>query len=243
MTLRRLCQTLQEGLRARRVSVWLLDEDAEALICFAAASSEEQDPVHAEGHWIALPLAEFSMGAELLSAAPTRCGTLPGDARLPEVLTTYLGLGSASWVALSAGVPSGLLVVEPVDAAESGELEAVLPLVASSALLARRWRVEERRRALADLLLDLSEATSRDRPLDEMLASLGRRVAERLSARGVTVLLAEDDRLVARSSQVATDDAGRGGWIELHPPAAPTDLARAALSGGRLLTEPTAGDG
>lgn len=231
--LARLCSAVCETLQAERVGIWLLDDDRTSVSpSVVATPSGPSEPAGVYGRY---PLAAFGAVAELFRHQGAMLSVPEAAAHpgIPASLVEELNVKSVFGASLHSGrEPVGFITVEPAAAADVDQLAPLLPLIASSSALARSAEAAENRRALGELLLDLSEITFDCSTLEERLGAVCKLVAQRISARGVLVMLSEGATMTTVAAELSPAFAQRDSWVEAHSVAVPLPLAEAAFHSG-----------
>ncbi|MDA8392481.1 MAG: diguanylate cyclase [Actinomycetota bacterium] len=224
---------VRDTLSARRIGVWLLDDDETSVSpCVVASASGASEPVGMYGRY---PLAAFGAVRDLLATEGSMVVVPDAAAHpgIPASLVEELSVESVFAASLySSHQPVGFITVEPAGVADVEQLGPLLPLIASSAALARAAETAENRRALGELLLDLSELDLHSGSLEEQLRAVTGLVAHRISARGVMVMLTDGVSLAPVTAELCRPFAARESWSGVFAAGVPMPLAEAAFHSG-----------
>jgi diguanylate cyclase (GGDEF)-like protein len=226
----RLCRAVREAVGAERVIAWLYDAPRQSVTPFAADSSVVIDDVLAA--WGELALDDLPAAVTvLLEGRSEEISDAQADDRIPAELAAELAMASVRFEPLLVGRPVGMLSIEPAAGLATPELHTLLPLVAGAMSRLSGTMESDRQRAEAEFLLGLTEAALAADALDDMLATLCRRMAEAVGARRATVLLTDDGRLQPAASRHADGSRDLTEWERMRQ--APTlPAATAALHSG-----------
>jgi hypothetical protein len=177
----RLCRGVRESLDAERVIAWLYDAPGQTVSPFATDRDDSEMVAELIERWGDVPLEGFPAACTaLLELRPVELRDAQNDARVPAELAADLGVSSVRFEPLAAGAPVGMLSVEPASAAANPQLYSLLPVVAAAVARVCTERSSDRRGAQADFLLGLADEVAAARTLDDALATLCERMADRL---------------------------------------------------------------
>jgi diguanylate cyclase (GGDEF)-like protein len=228
----RLCRAVRESLDAERVIAWLYDAPGQAAC--PIATDEADDDRELLERWDQVPLERFPAACTaLLELRPAEVPDAQSDARIPADLAADFGMSSVRFEPLAAGVPVGMLSVEPASAAASPELYSLLPVVAAGVARVASSRETRRRGAEADFLLGLADSVGAAQTLDEALEVLCERTAAQLDARGGSVFLLNAGRLEPAATRLSRGPRDPAEAQAFHAAGDPPPAARAAIQAGR----------
>jgi diguanylate cyclase (GGDEF)-like protein len=214
------------------VVVWAYDASAQTISPSAADAARGLDLDELLRTWHETPVVDFAAAcAAVLEARAVEVRHAQDDERVPAQLAADLGMGSVRFEPLVIGVPVGMLSIEPATA--SPELHTLLPLVAASVARLTGGRESRRQAAESEFLLELSDAVAGSASLDEMLALICERVARHIGARGASIFLARDGKLIPRATRLAAGPREAGAWRAFLDAASPMPLAEAAFQSRR----------
>jgi diguanylate cyclase (GGDEF)-like protein len=201
-----LCSAVRDILNARRVSVLLYDDASQSVSPFVSDEPGDERLAELARKWATISLDEFPATATALrEERPVVIEDAQRDDRLPPGLAADFGTTSLHLEPLVAASPVGILVIEPASAAQSGDLQSIVPLVAASVARAPAPRapVASAATGQSEFLLELMGAAASQSALDDVLATICERLARQLAARRAWAFLAEDGRIAPRIARDA----------------------------------------
>ena len=228
-----LCGAVRDILNARRVSVLIYSAETRTVSPLVSDQPENERLRELGRKWARIPLDEFPAARTvLLAQQPLAIEDAQGDVRLPPGAALDFGVTSIHLEPLLTTEPVGMLAIEPAAAADSQDLESIVPLVAASVgrILARRRPATED--AADSFVVELMEAAARERSLNGLLSTVCERLAHRLGARRGGAFLLEQGRLVPRMALYADGSQDHEAWEQFTSATAPPPLVEEALQRG-----------
>jgi diguanylate cyclase (GGDEF)-like protein len=237
-----LCGAVRDILNARRVSVLIYSPGTRTITPLVSDQPEDERLRELGRKWARIPLDEFPAARTvLLGQQPLAIEDAQRDVRLPVGAAADFAVTSVHLEPLLTTEPVGILAIEPAGAADSQDLESIVPLVAASVgrILARRK--PEADEGDSDFIVELMEAAAQERSLDGVLSTVCERLALRLGARRAGAFLLEQGELVPRMARFGDGSLDRDAWEKFAAASTPLPLVEDALRTGApaIADEPT----
>ena len=233
----RLCRAMRDALNARRVSVLVFDSPSETVSFFASDQSEDERVRQLAAKWSQIPLEDFPAArAVLIEERPVVLEDAPRDERLPTGWAGDFGTTSIHFEPLLARGPVGILAIEPASAAQSENLDELVPLVAASAGRIPPLEELEGRLTDADFLVELMEVAAAGESVGEALGTICERAAKRLGARRGAAFVLENGGLVPRAARYANGSRDPEAWERVRTAGSAPALAEKVIELGVPVT-------
>jgi diguanylate cyclase (GGDEF)-like protein len=229
-----LCGAVRDILSARRVSVLIYSPSSRTVSPLVSDHHDDERLRELGRKWSRVPLDDFPAARTvLLGRQSLAIEDAQRDVRLPPGVAADFGVTSVHLEPLVTTEPVGVLAIEPAVAADSQDLQSIVPLVAASVgrILARR-KTEGGDDRGSDFVVELMEAAAQERSVEGVLAIVCERLARRVGARRGCAFLLDEDRLVPRAARFADGSRDQAAWEQFRTATTPLPLADAALQSG-----------